>query len=304
MMMDDTRHPSESAGHTHERAARSRTRQRRIAWGLAAVSAVVLVASLASLAGHIARYNERNPPSLHYFLPVTRTQFTYAGREVAISDRLADDGSGALTIRYGQRALELPIGIPLSEYQRQLPPIMRHADWFRLLLHREGESFDPDVTARMLDQGQVRGRLIAVVRRVRPGLDPRSYGQVFRGDWIFEFHTFQPDGGWESERRSFPESDRALARRQREARREGEPVPERSEGELAEGTWRFEAAMHVMPQGAAPKQSFTRGALVAAGWRWPVAGLSLMALMFSIAVALAPSRKQRWSAERARAEDA
>jgi len=260
---------------------------------LAVLSAAALVFSLVSLAGHITRYHEQHPPSLHYFLPITTPGFVYADRAVTVTDRIGPDGDGVVEVAYGPRTVEIPIAIPLSEPQRQLPPIIRHADWFRMLLYREGEGFDRSVIERLRDDHSVRGELVAVARRVRPGVDPRTYGEVFRSDWLFDFYVFMPDGTWTTERLAFPESDRSLARRQREAKRQGDPVPQRDDDELVEGTWQFEAAMQVMPPGSAPKHAFTENALASAGWRWPLAGLSLMSLMFSVAIAIAPSKSSR-----------
>lgn len=256
---------------------------------MSAVSLLAFALSVQQLVARVRDANERTPPSLFYFRPINQPSFIFADRPVEIADDLADDGSGTLTIRYGDDSVSIPVSIP-PRYR--FPGLATHADWFRVLLLKENESFDP-VQARV-DRvlGSTDARCVIVARLQRPGADPETFGKVFRSDWRFDFFELNPAGGIDrAPRLTFPESERSLARRQSAARRAGEPIPQRHENELTPDTWQFQAATFVMPSGSAPKALTDRPSLQAVGWTLPVASISLVVSVLALAMAFAPSRR-------------
>ena len=194
-----------------------------------------------------------------------------------------------MTFRYGEDELVLPISIPV---RFTLPDLSSHSDWMRILLLKENESFDRDRARLERHAGIADARCLIVTRHQRPGLDPETFGEVFKSDWQFSFYELSPSGGFITHPKlSYPESDRALARRQSRAKREGKEVPQRSETELKPGTWPFHAAMFVMPSGSGPGGFPSRPALEAVSWTLPTASVSLVVCVFCVAMAFAPRRE-------------
>ncbi len=174
-----------------------------------------------------------------------------------------------------------------------LPNLSSHDDWMRILLMKENEGFDRERARAERRAGVADARCVIVTRHQRPGTNPETYGEVFKSDWQFSFYELKPSGGFESlPRLVYPESDRALARRQSKAKREGKEIPQRADNELVPGTWPFHAAMFVMPSGGAPKGLPPRPALEAISWTLPVASVSLVVAIFCVAMALSPTREQ------------
>ncbi|MEZ6319350.1 MAG: hypothetical protein R3B49_11470, partial [Phycisphaerales bacterium] len=94
-----------------------------------------------------------------------------------------------------------------------------------------------------------------------------------------------------TERLRFPESPRSFDRRTAEALRKGLPAPTRDPDELAERTWQYDAAVAMSPR--PPSITPEYQALQNAGWTLPVASGSVLVVMFSLAWALAPARRER-----------
>ncbi|MCB9845681.1 MAG: hypothetical protein H6811_06825 [Phycisphaeraceae bacterium] len=270
----------------------STARPRRGRWVLiAVVSLAAFCVSGVELARRIHAYHEARPPTLYYFRPVEIRDFEFAQRPVHVEDKLDENGQGTVVVTYGEASLEIPVSIPVRF--KDLPGLASHQDWLRILIIREGESFDADTARNERRQGVARGRCVIVTRLQRPGADPETFGEVFKHDWQFDFYELTPDGEIERlERLAYPEGERSLARRQRNAKAQGKPVPERRENELKEGTWQFYAAMQVMPSGSVPSQSFASDALTSSGWPLPVAAMSMPLFVLSLALAVAPRRAQ------------
>ncbi len=257
---------------------------------VAAVALLVFGISVQQLWTRVARANKETPPTIFYFKPINQTEFSFGPKRVVIEDEVAEDGSGELTIRYGEDALVLPISIPVRF--DELPGLSSHSDWLQILLLQENQSFDRERALIEREAGVANARCIIVTRHQRPGMDPETFGEVFKSDWQFSFYEFDPAGGFIMHPKlGYPESDRAFARRLSRAKREGKPAPERSESELKAGTWEFHAAMFVMPKGSGPGGFPTRPALEAVSWTLPTASVSLVVAVFCIAMAFAPSRE-------------
>lgn len=260
----------------------------------AAAAAVFLAASVLSIAllvQFFGAFFKKHPPSLFYVFPIFDREIVYASQQVSIVDTPAGD---ALDVTFAGQSLRLLVSIPP---RLDLPNLRKHEDWFRLLLWRPDRGFDEAEQRMLRAGGEASGNLAIVTRTQRPGTDPQTTGEVFKSDWVFDFYEFLPQGGgdmgnglWRHTRLHYPESDRAYARRVKAAKREGREPPSRRPDELREGSWHYHAAMSVMPEGSSLPRDFNHNAMMAAGWRWSFASLSILGFLFSLAFALAPDR--------------
>ncbi|MEM1331075.1 MAG: hypothetical protein AAGG07_10985 [Planctomycetota bacterium] len=258
--------------------------RRPIAWALLGVSLVGLLVGSLTLFDRIGDFNADRPRTIFYRNPLMLREFLYAGREVELMDALDENGAGEITLRYGNDSVEIPVAIPNAN---DLDGLERHEDWFRVLRVIEAEpgaSFEQRLAE--VERGEREDMLVVVTRTPDPGkndgaiglkVDPDAwgYGEVMRKHWTFDFYRLNPDGGIERETLRFPST-----------RRHQDP----KEGELAQGTWQYDAAASVMPKGSEPKANFTQRALTQAGWALGVSGVSVMLLAFSTAWLLAPTR--------------
>lgn len=271
---------------------------KRIAWLGALVSLVVLVVSGYALAHRIADYNKALERRIYYFIEGDKPEFTFNAKPVAITDELDDTGEGDVIVNYDGDELRLPVQVP-SEHP--FPGLQRHADWLRIQLFADGTGLTHEQFEQGIDSGEIQTRLVIVTRNplsdeVREGRfdletpDNWAWGEVRRDRWTFSFHELLAEGGFESHTLRFPESGASFYRRKVNADLAGEPIPERREGELVEGTWQFQAALRLMNR--RPGITTEQQALLNAGWSLPAASASMILLMVFIAFALAPSREQ------------
>lgn len=275
------------------------TRPRTIALTIAAVSLAALVVSATALARRIGHYNQANPPTHLVFHQILSPEFSFADRPIQIIQQLNEDHTGQLLVQYGETTLTLRVTIPPVAI---LPDLSTHNDWLAVLVFREDPQFDPATARTHARQGIFDGRLVLVTRTPPPGIDPKTFGEVWRSEWWFDFYELNRDGSIEHTRLAYPESERALSRRQSMARRAGEEVPARRQNELRAGTWQYDAAMFVIPPHFVPPHDFADDALSAAGWTMPVVVVSMLALVLSLAFGF--GRGIPWTAdERARPDE-
>ncbi|MEQ9096617.1 hypothetical protein AY599_19570 [Leptolyngbya valderiana BDU 20041] len=253
---------------------------------LLSLAAVVVLGYF--MAQRLDRYNRDSGRELYVFQPITAREFLWNDTPVSFTDEVDADGADVVVLRYGQDTIRLRSG--LTSLPTEVPGLQRHDAWLKVLRFapRSGKSIE-ELMAE-IDAGTADERLAAVVRLQRPGVDQDSFGQVMRGDWRFQFVELLPEGGFREQVLRFPESERAFNRRVSEARRAGEPAPERRDDELQFGTWQFDASLMVMPKSGPPAPQFGRGAMDALGWTLPVATLLFFVSTISIAMAFAPER--------------
>lgn len=262
---------------------------------LAACSALSLIAFFVStylLFGFVRDYFRAHPPSLYYVYLIPDESFIHGERQVEVIDQPDDRQGPSVLVKYGDQSLRLPVAIPPRV---DLPGLVEHQSWMRVLLWRSGEGFDADAMRELKERGAAEGELVIVTRSQRPGADPETFGEVFKSDWVFDFYELlrEPDASGSLIRHSrltYPEGKRAFERRRQAAIAKGLPPPERHADELHEGTWQYHAAMSVMPTGKAPARAFTHQGLLASGWRWTCAALSMVAFIISTALLFAPDR--------------
>lgn len=273
-------------------------RTRAIALIAALAFAASAAVSLWRMTLRIQRFHAASGKQLYAFKTFEDDDFTFLGRPVRIEDAAGAGGEPVVRVTYGEDSIELvPTFEPLGSEAGNT--LARHVRWLRLLgfVPRRGMSIQE--AERAIREGTLQLRLVLVARRQRAGADPETRGEVERSGWRFDFYEFLPGGGLGVEHLRYPESQRSLERRQRAAKRAGQPVPQRRTDELVDGTWQFAAALHVMPSAGTtpgiggPAPRWTGDAIPAMGWTLPASSLSLTGLVIAIAVALAPTRRRR-----------
>jgi hypothetical protein len=248
-------------------------RSRLIPWTIAAASLAGLVATSLLMAQRVAEFHEASPRQVYAFSAVDERSFMYSGRPVTLTPDTADPAAPHLVIDYGGDVLRLPVAIP-NPYE--LPGLKSYEDWLRVLRFVPASGMDTAQFQRSLDQGV--DRLAIVTRTPVQGVDARTWGSVWKKNWVFDFYELRPEGGFAHQRLKYP-TTRGIAKPK--------------EGELRENTWEFQAALKLMPQagGVGPTHNFYGDALEAADWTLPAAAFCGLAACFAIAFAAAPARR-------------
>jgi len=243
---------------------------RRVLAGAAGVSLVLLVASVLGMAQRIEVYYRASDHPLYVWVRVGDRSFGYAGRPVTITDERTPEGAEGVRVTYGDATVSAKATIEPGS--AQLPGLKRHEDWMQVLRFAEHGRAALSEVDRGVKTGQIADRLVLVVRTPPPGA-AEAPNEAYRRDWLFDFYEFKPEGGFEHQRLGFP--------KKRTPR----------EGEMAEGSWEYYAALTVMPPLWKPPQRFSNDAMSAAGWTLPLAALAGLGLTVS-GVALAAPRKR------------
>lgn len=242
---------------------------------LALVSALGLLGSCWIMADKVRQYNIDEIRVFFVFDARTETNFSFGGRDVTIETERSDPENQQLLVTYGEDQLKMRVAIPGP---KQLPGLLPHSDWLRLLRFAPMSGRSMEEYKRDLGTPALPERLAIVTRVPRPGADPKSWGEVWIKDWTFEFHEFlpPPGRGFESQRFKYPSHKRGQA-----------PKP----GELMGNTWQFQAALQLMPQQARERlMGKFRDAMSGLSWTLPLAALSGIACIFALGFAFAPFR--------------
>jgi hypothetical protein len=137
-----------------------------VARGIAAIAAVlsmvVFVLSVLALAGRIKDYNAGLGRTLFAFREVHDRAFEFAGRPVSITDE-DRTGQSVVVVKYGERELRLLAPEAIKPGPAQMPGLVRHADWLRVLRFAPFPGGDRETFLRHLDEGK--DRLAIVTRR-------------------------------------------------------------------------------------------------------------------------------------------
>jgi hypothetical protein len=245
------------------------------------------------MARRVATFHQENRREVYAFQTVNDREFEYGGRAVTLRDEEAGDNT-FLVARYGDEELKLRATIPGDS---RLPGLLPHQDWLRVLRFAAATGHSLDQLRAKMASGEVRDRLVIVTRTPEAGSEPSSWGETNRRAWKFDFYEFKPEGGFDHERKSFPNQSRPRVKAEwSNVLSSEDPVftvkrPPRAADELEENTWQFQAALQVMPPARAPNPRFTNDGLHAMGWTLPATSISILALMTSLVIAGAPRRR-------------
>jgi hypothetical protein len=248
-------------------------RSRAIAWTIALSGLAVLAASTVVMVQRVRRFHEENPRLIFAFQPVDARRFSFAGRDITLKDDKSDPERPKLIVHYGELELPLDVTIP-SRYD--LPGLKSHENWLRVLRFAPRSGMTEEEFQAQIDAGKDR---LAIVTRTPPaGVDPATWGSVWKKNWVFDFYEFKPDGSIEHQTLRYPTA-------------RGLKKPK--EGELHENTWEHQAALQLMPNAGqtGPTRNFYGDALAAAGITLPLAAFSGLMAAFGLAFALAPRKR-------------
>jgi hypothetical protein len=245
-----------------------------IALALVVISLLALLGSVSAMAHRVSEYHASSSQKLYMFSTVNGREFIFADQPVTITDEIGPSGPGVV-VRYGDEVLRLTATIEPGP--EQLPHLVRHAHWMKVLRFMEFQRGEVRPEPREDELGAAGDRLVLVVRNPPRGTDPDTWGQVWRKQWAFDLYEFKPDGGFAHQRLGYP------------THRRNEPP---KSGELVEGSWEFYAALLVMPAGSKPTPKFTGDALRAMGWTLPAAAAMVLLFMGSLAAFFAPARSR------------
>lgn len=281
----------------------SRVLSRPIALAVSLVSLAVFLGSSLAMVPRIRAYYEGRTdlekPRRFAFQIISEPEFTYAGVPVRFAHVPGDTPeTDQVRVTYGDAQLLLPDRVPgIAE----LPDLTRYENWLKVVRFVETTGRSVTETQRLVEAGEVRDRLALAVRIPPPGADEQTWGRVKRSEWRFETHEFLPpeEGvpspestvGFNSESWVTPESQRAYLRRVERAARNNEPIPQRREDELKQGTWQHDAAQLTMPDSRGYAPVFGADAFEAFGWTFPVAGVSAIVMPIALAFLFAPRRE-------------
>jgi hypothetical protein len=245
---------------------------RRYAIALAVLCLTVLLVSVAAMADKVADFNRSEERTLWMLKGVNLREFLFAGRPVKIEDVRAQQGE-AVRVVYGAQELVIQATIPPKD--ERLPGLKRHEDWMQLVRFADQGRDTSDEFRRKLDAGEVKDRLTIVVRRPLAD-DPRTLGQGWKKQWVFDFYEFLPEGGFATETWAYPS---------------GRTIDKIKEGALQEGSWQYAAALSVMPKLRKPNPRFGNDALHAMEWTLPAAAFSGLGLLVALLFVVAPRRQ-------------
>jgi hypothetical protein len=243
------------------------TRRVKLAWALAALSVLLLLFSGWFMAQRIADFHSEHRRNIFLFKEVDDRSFTYANRKVTLTDETDKAGVDYVNVAYGDETLRLRVTIP---GMKELPGLRPHMDWLRVVRFLPMQGGDAVDAVKASFNGENVDRLVIVTRTPPAGADPKTWGSVWRKDWVFDFYEFNPAGGFNREKLNYPTTRRS--------------EPEKA-GELAENSWQMQAALLLMPKGMGPNYKPKNDALSAVGWTLPVAGTSVALLLASVLVA-------------------
>lgn len=265
------------------------TRPRPIPLVTALLALVMLVVLSVVMGRQIAAYNAREGRPSYIQLEINEREFEYASRPVTIEELPKDDAHplGGVDIAYGDEHLVLSATIPSIEYADQFPGLERHSDWLRIVRFAKLTGHEVEELLYAMETREEPDRLVVVTKSSRPGVNPDTWGRVWRKDWVFDFYEFLPDGGFEHERFAYPTARTAA---QQEERRRAEAAREGGIPELDSRSWQFQIATLLMPEGTAPRILSGDSPIVAAKWPFAGAVLSVLVAMAGLLLAFAPSR--------------
>ncbi|MEK6703878.1 MAG: hypothetical protein AABZ53_16585 [Planctomycetota bacterium] len=243
---------------------------------VALLSAAALSLSTPLLVQRIAAYYREHKPQLFAFQDLDTREFTYAGKPITLVDERSDNDNRTLVVNYGTETLRLKVSIPSRQHDiLATHGLAAHRDWMRLLRFTEYTGRDFETVSAEMKSGKTEDRLVLVTRTQRAGVDPETWGELHKKDWTFDFYEFQTQGGFKSARLHYPTTKRGQ---------------QPKDGELAEGSWQYDAALMTMPKSGVPSQNFMNSGFKSMGWTFPVACFSSVALVVSLVMMIPVKR--------------
>lgn len=243
---------------------------------VAVVSALALAVSTPLLVHRIAEYYREHKPQLWAFQDLDTREFTYAGKPITLVDEKEGNDNRTLVVAYADQTLRLKVSIPSRQHDLLLTHgLASHRDWMRLLRFTDYTGRDFETVSAEMKAGKTEDRLVLVTRTRRAGVESETWGELHKKDWAFDFYEFLPQGGFKTQHLRYPTT-------------KARQTPK--EGELAEGSWQYDAALMTMPKSGVPSQNFMNSGFKSMGWTFPVACFSSVALVVSLVMMIPVKR--------------
>lgn len=278
-------------------------------WLITLACAAGFIAAAIAMAGRIKDFNRTRHFAQYHAEPITARQVNLVGfPRLTIADapsspdQPARSGESFFKVSYGGDG-DTPAAVKYVPVRRpagfDIPTLGIYDEWAKLLAVNEvARNAEGDPVAKPGTE-----RLLLVVRRTPEGYDPATWGSVRRTEWVFDFHTFTPDGKIKTETRRWPmagEHREASFQERAASANPADPMGAHLKALAAiepieERSLEFFAAMHVIPKLNVPKHKFTDTALSpkVLGWTLPVSMLCGLAFSIAFFFAVAPSRISR-----------
>lgn len=227
---------------------------------VAILTIVVFVGCVGLMFRRLTTNLREHPPSNYIFQELNGSDFGFANRHVSFTDKV-ENGVPYLTLAYGDEKRDLLVA---KRNKNDLPGLADHDEWLRVLRFIDATGMSTKAALDKVHSGDLADRLVIVTKSTRPGVNQETWGEVWKGDWKFDFYELKPDGSIEHQRLGYPTT------------KHGEPT---NPNELKEGTWQMTAALYLMPKAGGPALTFDTSPLEAAGWTLPVAALCGVVLL-------------------------
>lgn len=263
----------------------SQRRTKRIIYlSLAVLLFTAGIGLTALVAQRLAKHQRESGRVIYAFSPIAEPVFQYADRKVSLEEVTPNEESplGSIRLTYGDVVVDLPVPFEQRAHTQDLPGLVEYEDWLRVLRFAPLTGRSEQELVEGIGRGEITDRLCVVVRIPRQGVDSRTWGRVWKRDWMFDIHELLADGSIHTQRFAYPQG-----------RPYDENPPEEVGGVpvLQPGTWEHDAALHTMPEGSGPKVRIIDSALRSVGW--PFAGAIIAFSVASILAVLGfmPSRE-------------
>ncbi len=262
----------------------------KIGWVIAVVCSAAVVYSVLQMSKRVGDYNERADFPHFRFRVMAAREFEALGRKVRVDDD--QEGTQAmLRVQYGDTQAKFPVKAPPA---KNVPVLGIYEEWAKVIeVHEVGRT-----ESGVQGDKYGTGRVVLVTRRTPQGMDPETWGKVFRDAWTFDFHEFKPDGTIETNTYRWPRGEMGQMTLDRLVR-EGKPeaVALAAIPELAERSWQYQTALHVIPKLNVPKYRFKDTAIRAMGWTLPAAGFGGLGAILGMCLGFAPARVRAGAGE-------
>jgi hypothetical protein len=257
----------------------------KLGWLLSLIFGVVTVYSVYRMSFKVDEFNKHSGFTHFRFQVMGNREFSAFGKPVTLTDE-SDGKLSFLRIKFGAVDRRVPVKTPPM---MNIPSMGIYDEWAKVLeIHEVGR----DEAGDAIDK-QRTGRVVLVVRRTPDGYDPETWGTVFRDSWTFDFYEFKDENGGTLVDSSFrwPRGelgDMTLERLVKEGNKQA--IALAALPELAERSWQYQAALHVIPKLNVPKYRFQDDAVSAMGWTLPTAGFCGLITIIGLCMGFAPRR--------------
>lgn len=258
-------------------------RARHAGFLLVALALIGLIVSIPAMAQRLAN---RGGGVVWFHDPIPAQDFTFLGAPASVhtvDPPLGVDQRPTLVVTWRGETTSVEIEKGIYDDPR-LPGLLRHDDWLRILVMAEGARSREELD-RKIAEGSVQPRLVIAMRFPAENYDPGSWGSVRRREWRYRFLELLPESRSPEKKTEWFEGTYA------DLDKLGDPAYVRSSGRESE-VWKYAAMQHVTPTLLfRSKNKSIDDAMRAMGWTWPLAGVSIMALVVgALIIAVAPSR--------------